>query len=324
MCGEESCMKQKSLQYKIAIWLTMGLLVVDPVVMPFAYAGNPIEVDRQAPQDRQAQVTQTGNGVTLVNVTGPTAGGVSRNDYTKFNVPESGTILNNSYGMSNTTLAGYIPGNANMARGAARVILNEVTSTNPTAMKGFIEVAGQKASVVVANPNGISIDGGGFINTDRAVLTTGKPEFNGDGNIQTYRVEQGAVSVNGKGLNAKEANALQILTEAAHINAGVWANEADVRTGKNVVDANTLDTQRIDTSNQVGLDVAAIGGMYANAITMKGSNTGFGVNVKGVVSSAKATNITSDGRIVVSGGVTSNGNTAISGQTVAVGKSGIV
>ena len=49
MCGEESCMKQKSLQYKIAIWLTMGLLVVDPVVMPFAYAGNPIEVDRQAP-----------------------------------------------------------------------------------------------------------------------------------------------------------------------------------------------------------------------------------------------------------------------------------
>lgn len=324
MCGEENCMKQKSLQYKIAIWLTMGLLVVDPLVMPFSYAEHPIEVDRQAPQDRQAQVTQAANGVTLVNVTGPTAGGVSRNDYTKFNVPESGTILNNSYGMSNTVLAGYVPGNANMARGAARVILNEVTSTNPTAMKGFLEVAGQKASVVVANPNGISVDGGGFINTDRAVLTTGKPELTADGNIQTYRVEQGAVSVNGKGLNAKGANALQILTEAAHINAGVWANEADIRTGKNVVDANTLDTQRIGTSNQVGLDVAAIGGMYANAITMKGSNTGLGVNVKGVVSAAKATNITSDGRIVVSGGVTSNGNTAISGQAVTVGKSGII
>ena len=66
----------------------IGLL--DPVVMPFSYAEHPIEVDRQAPQDRQAQVTQAGNGVTLVNVTGPTAGGVSRNDYTKFNVPESG------------------------------------------------------------------------------------------------------------------------------------------------------------------------------------------------------------------------------------------
>lgn len=132
------------------------------------------------------------------------------------------------------------------------------------------------------------------------------------------------VSVNGKGLNAKGANALQILTEAAYINAGVWANEVDVRTGKNVVDANTLDTQRIGTSNQVGLDVAAIGGMYANAITMKGSNTGLGVNVKGVVSSAKATNITSDGRIIVSGGVTSNGNMVIASQAVAVGRSGIV
>ena len=58
MYGEESCMKQKSLQYKIAIWLTMGLLVVDPVVMTFSYAEHPIEVDRQAPQDSQAQVTR--------------------------------------------------------------------------------------------------------------------------------------------------------------------------------------------------------------------------------------------------------------------------
>ena len=317
-------MKQKRLQYKIAVWLTMGLMIVDPLVVPFAYAANPIEVDTNAPHERQATVGQAGNGITLVNVAGPSAGGVSRNDYTNFNVPQNGVILNNSNQMANTKLGGYIPGNPNMMRGSANVIVNEVTSHNPTEMKGFIEVAGRKASVVVANPNGITVDGGGFINTDRAVLTTGKTEYDSKGNLNSYRVEQGRISINGNGLNAKDANALQILTEATNVNAGVWANTIETRTGKNTIDAKTLDTQKIGDSSNVGLDVSAIGGMYANSITMKGTNTGLGVNVKGVVSSTQASSITSEGKIIVDGGVTSNGNTTLAGQSIEINNNGVV
>lgn len=317
-------MKQKRLQYKIAVWLTMGLMIVDPLVVPFAYAANPIEVDTNAPHERQATVGQAGNGITLVNVAGPSTGGVSRNDYTNFNVPQNGVILNNSYQMSNTKLGGYVPGNANMMRGSANVIVNEVTSHNPTEMKGFIEVAGRKASVVVANPNGITVDGGGFINTDRAVLTTGKTEYDSKGNLNSYRVEQGRISINSNGLNAKDANSLQILTEATNVNAGVWANTIETRTGKNTIDANTLDTQKIGDSSNIGLDVSAIGGMYANSITMKGTNTGLGVNVKGVVSSTQASSITSEGKIIVDGGVTSNGNTTLTGQSIAIHNNGVV
>ena len=317
-------MKQKRLQYKIAVWLTMGLMIVDPLVVPFAYAANPIEVDTNAPHERQATVEQAGNGITLVNVAGPSTGGVSRNDYTNFNVPQNGVILNNSYQMSNTKLGGYVPGNANMMRGSANVIVNEVTSHNPTEMKGFIEVAGRKASVVVANPNGITVDGGGFINTDRAVLTTGKTEYDSKGNLNSYRVEQGRISINGNGLNAKDANALQILTEATNVNAGVWANTIETRTGKNTIDAKTLDTQKIGDSSNVGLDVSAIGGMYANSITMKGTNTGLGVNVKGVVSSTQASSITSEGKIIVDGGVASNGNTTLAGQSIKINNNGVV
>ena len=317
-------MKQKRLQYKIAVWLTMGLMIVDPLVVPFAYAANPIEVDTNAPHERQATVGQAGNGITLVNVAGPSTGGVSRNDYTNFNVPQNGVILNNSYQMSNTKLGGYVPGNANMMRGSANVIVNEVTSHNPTDMKGFIEVAGRKASVVVANPNGITVDGGGFINTDRAVLTTGKTEYDSKGNLNSYRVEQGRISINGNGLNAKDANALQILTEATNVNAGVWANTIETRTGKNTIDAKTLDTKKIGDSSNVGLDVSAIGGMYANSITMKGTNTGLGVNVKGVVSSTQASSITSEGKIIVDGGVTSNGNITLTGQSIAIHNNGVV
>lgn len=317
-------MKQKRLQYKIAVWLTMGLMIVDPLVVPFAYAANPIEVDTNAPHERQATVGQAGNGITLVNVAGPSTGGVSRNDYTNFNVPQNGVILNNSYQMANTKLGGYIPGNPNMMRGSANVIVNEVTSHNPTEMKGFIEVAGRKALVVVANPNGITVDGGGFINTDRAVLTTGKTEYDPTGNLNSYRVEQGRISINGNGLNAKDANSLQILTEATNVNAGVWANTIETRTGKNTIDANTLDTQKIGDSSNIGLDVSAIGGMYANSITMKGTNTGLGVNVKGVVSSTQASSITSDGKIIVDGGVTSNGNTTLAGQSIDINDNGVV
>lgn len=317
-------MREKRLQYKIAVWLTMGLMIVDPLVVPFAYAANPIEVDTNAPHERQATVGQAGNGITLVNVAGPSAGGVSRNDYTNFNVPQNGVILNNSNQMANTKLGGYIPGNPNMMRGSANVIVNEVTSHNPTEMKGFIEVAGRKASVVVANPNGITVDGGGFINTDRAVLTTGKTEYDSKGNLNSYRVEQGRISINGNGLNAKDANSLQILTEATNVNAGVWANTIETRTGKNTIDANTLDTQKIGDSSNIGLDVSAIGGMYANSITMKGTNTGLGVYVKGVVSSTQASSITSDGKIIVDGGVTSNGNTTLSGQSIDIHNNGVV
>lgn len=332
MCGsnivyvliERVNMKQKRLQYKIAVWLTMGLMIVDPLVVPFVYAENPIEVDRNAPHERQAMIGQAANSVTLVNVVGPSAGGVSRNDYTNFNVPQNGVILNNSYQMSNTKLGGYVPGNANMMRGSANVIVNEVTSHNPTNMNGFIEVAGRKASVVIANPNGITVDGGGFINTDRAVLTTGKPEYDSAGNLNSYRVERGAVAINRNGLNAKEANSLQILTEATNVNAGVWANTIETRTGKNIIDANTLETQKIGDSRNVGLDVSAIGGMYANSITMKGTNTGLGVNVKGVISSTQASSITSDGKIIVDGGVTSNGNTTLAGQSIAIHNNGVV
>ena len=302
----------------------MGLMVVDPLVVPLAYAENPIEVDHNAPQHRQAQVGQTANGITLVNITGPTAGGVSRNDYTNFNVPQHGVILNNSYQMANTSLAGYVPGNANMMRGSASVIVNEVTSHNPTNMNGFIEVAGRKASVVVANPNGITVDGGGFINTDRAVLTTGKPEYDPNGNLNTYRVEQGSIAINGKGLNAKESNSLQILTEAAQVNAGVWANAVETRTGKNIIDAKSLESKALGSSNQIGLDVSAIGGMYANSITMKGTNDGLGVNVKGTLSSVHATTISADGMIQVDGGITSNGQTSISGHAISVGQDGVV
>ena len=243
---------------------------------------------------------EAANGVPLVQITAPTAGGVSRNRYADFNVPERGAVLNNSYTPTQTQLAGYVQGNPHMNRGTAKVIVNEVTSGRPTALNGFMEVAGRAASVVVANPDGIRVNGGGFINTSRAVLTTGRPQYGSDGSLRTLQVAQGTVRVDGKGLDARGADSLTVLTRAAEINAGIWAKEAGIVTGANDIDYDTgalTVTRGKDGKPEVALDVAAIGGMYANRIYLIGTEKGLGVRTAGTLIAAGDIVLEADGSL---------------------------
>ena len=87
-----------------------------------------------------------------MNIQTPSAGGVSRNQYSQFDVTEKGVVLNNARNAVQTQTAGWVQGNPNLATGEAKVILNEVNSSNPSRLKGYMEVAGQKADVVIAKP----------------------------------------------------------------------------------------------------------------------------------------------------------------------------
>ena len=73
--------------------LLAGVFFADTAI----FAEAPILPDQRAPGNRQPLVQETANGIPLVNISAPSAGGVSRNDYDRFNVPEKGGILNNSY-----------------------------------------------------------------------------------------------------------------------------------------------------------------------------------------------------------------------------------
>ena len=137
-------------------------------------------------------VDAAANGVPLVHIAPPSAAGVSHNQYNQFNVPTNGLILNNTTTRTSTQLGGWITPNLQLGTVPARIILNEVTSTNRSSLKGYIEVAGQKADIIIANPNGISCDGCGFLNTlGRATLTTGTTQLGADGGIQGFNVGQG-------------------------------------------------------------------------------------------------------------------------------------
>ncbi|CAN7526787.1 two-partner secretion domain-containing protein [Variovorax sp. LjRoot178] len=273
-----------------------GLLAVAPA--PAQIVGAP----GVAPNLRPT-VLVAPNGVPLVNIQTPSAAGVSRNLFNQFDVQRNGVILNNSRTDVQTQLGGFVQGNPYLATGPARIILNEITSGNPTQLRGYVEVGGQRAEVIIANPAGISVDGGGFINASRATLTTGAPQFNAQGGLDSYVVRGGTISIDGAGLDLSRTDYAAILARAVQVNAGIWANELKVVTGANQVSA---DHGQISPTTGTGptptfaLDVAQLGGMYAGKITLIGTEAGLGARNAGTIQAANgAGTLAGAGQLVV-------------------------
>ena len=295
-----------------SIILALGFVFVSPAAL--ANADMAIRADKSAPGNQQPTVLQTANGLPQVNIQTPSAGGVSRNQYSQFDVAEKGAVLNNARKAVQTQTAGWVQGNPNLAAGEAKVILNEVNSSAPSRLKGYVEVAGQKADVVIANPSGIHCDGCGVINAGRATMTTGKAQLE-NGELKGYEVNGGKVKVTGKGMDNRQADYTDIIAENAQIDGGVWSKKAiKVTTGKNKVDRtndsvvyvgdkNTVESDRtLENPQAYSVDVSQLGGMYAEKIHLVDNGQGLGVRNAGHIgASAGEVNIDSQGRIVNSG-----------------------
>ncbi|EEQ5737064.1 filamentous hemagglutinin N-terminal domain-containing protein [Escherichia coli] len=282
-----------------SLWLASGM------VHSVSAAG--IVADHGAPGHQQPTITQTASGIPQVNIQTPSAGGVSHNTYSQFDVGNQGVILNNAHNNVQTQLGGMVAGNPWLARGEARIILNEVNSRNPSQLNGFVEVAGKKAQVVIANPAGISCDGCGFINANRATLTTGQPQMK-NGSLTGFSVERGEIQITGKGMDASRTDYTDIIARSVKINAGIWAQDLKVTTGRNNVDIahGQIEKKTGDVSSQpqMALDVASLGGMYAGKIRLVGTETGVGVRNAGHIGAqAGAVTLTADGRIENSGSI---------------------
>lgn len=257
----------------------IGVLFLNPIVATAA------ELTIDAAAGGNAQLGQAGNGVPIVNIATPNANGLSHNKFRDYNVDAQGLILNNATSRTQSTqLGGIIVGNPNLTGGAAGLILNEVTGSNPTQLRGYTEVAGQSAHVIVANPYGVTCNGCGFINTPHATLTTGKPVID-NGRLSSFDVNGGAITIEGAGLNASNIDQFDLITRSAKLNADIYANRLNVITGRNQVDAATLaTTAKSDDGSaepQLAIDSSALGGMYAGAIRLVGTEAGVGVKLAG-------------------------------------------
>lgn len=227
------------------------------------------------------------NGVPVVDIVAPNARGISHNRYSNFNVGPNGLILNNSAQISKTELGGYVAGNNNLQRsGAASLILNEVTSAS-SRLQGYTEIAGAKAQLVIANPNGISCDGCGFLNTSRVTLTTGAPNLGSDGALNGFTVTGGALSIGSNGLDAFNVDRLDLLSRQLSVGGSIWTKElvATAGTGRITYDGMLLDVLPGTDGGApaIGIDVAQLGGMYADRIRLIATEAGVGVVSRGTL-----------------------------------------
>ncbi|HEY4353701.1 MAG TPA: filamentous hemagglutinin N-terminal domain-containing protein, partial [Paraburkholderia sp.] len=264
-------------------------------------------------------VIQTPNGLDQVNVNRPSGAGVSVNIYNRFDVQSKGAILNNSPTIVQTQQAGTINGNPNFGPGqAARVIVNQVNGGAASQINGYLEVAGRRAEVVIANGSGISVNGGGFINTSRAVLTTGTPTFAADGSLSGFNVSRGTISIQGAGLNASDVDQVDLLARAVQANAAIHAKNLNVVTGANSIEHDTLKTEPIAGDGPtpgVSIDVANLGGMYANRIWLVGTENGVGVSLKGIAAAQAGDFIlTTEGKVILAGQTNASGNVVVNAR----------
>ena len=317
--GREAQSRQKPVfvtlkQISLSILISLSLVTITSPVY-----GSNIVADKQANKREQPQVISTANGITQVNIQTPNNKGVSHNKYSQFDVSQRGAILNNSSKNSKTQIAGYVQGNELLrATGPAKIILNEVNSRNPSQLNGVIEVAGQKAQVVIANPSGITCNGCGFINASRGTLTTGKPVIE-NGELRGYVVEGGNISVTGKGLDSSQQDYTDLIARTVSLNSAVWANDVNVVTGRNRVsqDSRTVTPLEENTTNkpEVSIDVSQLGGMYAGKIRMVGTEKGVGVRNAGELgASVGSITISADGKIINKGTIQSKNDIKITSK----------
>ncbi|WP_081409435.1 DUF637 domain-containing protein [Acinetobacter lactucae] len=305
------------------LWQVKALVASISLWMPLApvYAG--IVADSAANAANRAVIAagknSAGTVVPVVNIQTP-KNGISHNIYKQFDVLAEGAVLNNSRQGATTKTVGNVAANPFLATGEARVILNEVNSSAASRFEGNLEVAGQMADVIIANPSGINIKGGGFINANKAIFTTGKPQLNADGSIKQFTVDQGKITVSanpnskfGLGGNNNDANYVDLYARALELSAELRAkNDIQVIAGANNVSADLQDVTAktgTGTAPTLAVDVKALGGMYANNIYLMGTEKGLGVTNAGTLQAVNNLVITSAGKIEHSGTISSTSKT---------------
>ncbi|MEN4706464.1 hemagglutinin repeat-containing protein [Pantoea agglomerans] len=295
-----------SLPRRLLSYLICSLIAFQPLLPAFSAA--------IAPVTPGTKVDAAGNGVPVINIATPNAAGLSHNQYQNYNVGQEGLILNNATGrLTQTQLGGLVQNNPNLKAGQeARAIINEVVGANRSQLQGYTEVAGKAANVMVANPYGITCNGCGFINTPNVTLTTGKPQLDAQGNLQSLEVTKGAISIEGKGLDGSQADAVSIIARATEINAGIHAKDLNVTLGANRVgaDGSVTPIAGEGAAPSVAVDTGALGGMYANRIHLVSSENGVGVNLGNLNARQGDMVLDAQGRLSINNSLTSGALTA--------------
>ena len=273
------------------------------------------------------QVTQTASGIDQINIAAPNSSGLSHNKFIDYNVNQSGQILNNFSGnesdVISTQIGGLVLANPNLrSSGSATVILNEVTSANISELRGYVEVAGTKADVIIANPNGIFCSGCGFINISRLSIVAGKTgdktdyEASGDliFNLSQSKLDPDSlkliplITISGLGLDASRTSATDIISSSVKLISSIYgSNSTDIsiKTGDNSFNYNNKEITSNSSSpilsdpNQplFAIDASSLAKIQSGRIYLIATKAGLGVNMAAEVLANDSIQIDANGDI---------------------------
>lgn len=255
------------------------------------------------------------NGRDVVNITNPDSDGISHNKYQSFDIAkDNGVILNNSQDNGVSLTGGYVSGNPNLSSNA-KLIINEIFSSTSTTLNGTLEVFGKGADVIVANENGLVVNGASFINTTGVTLTTGFIDrFNKNISVRGGNISilNGGVGVDGNyfsiisesmqllgNISKLDGNAL----DKIHLIAGL--NDVGLKNDM----ANPLFEKNAHKSGEkpkFAIDGNMLGSMYAGYIRFVSTEDGVGVRHKGVIRSVSDIVISSSGDITTNALIAEN------------------
>lgn len=252
-------------------------------------------------------LTLSENDTDVINILNPNSG-ISHNKYEDFNVGEGNNVIfNNSTEEGTSVTGGKVGANPNLKTNAS-VILNEVKGNTSSVLNGGLEVFGKKADLVVANENGIQVNGAQFINTSAVTLSTGKVSVNQDKLTLDTSGNSSKISVGEKGMNTN-AEYLNFITKTMEINGQVNAKENQntnihVIAGENKVnlDSKGSSLEKVGNGKEEGVSISAshLGAMYGNNIHILSTKEGMGVHYAGAIDAREGVVFQADGKIASS------------------------
>jgi filamentous hemagglutinin family protein len=307
------------------VWAGFPILYYAPIAMTCLVVLYPANLVAQAVVSdggTGTNITIGTSGLVTVDIAPADAASVSHNTYSSFSVPTAGVNLNNWAVNAGT-------------------ILNEVTSSKVTTMEGPLTVIGPKADVIVANPNGITVNGGRFQNTGNVALTTGMLGRAGSG-LVTTTVTSGAIDIGPDGLSGTMEE-LALLSKSLRIDGPLQfdlpgaASHANIITGESTVSFDrlragfgqdgsgvlpwALTTNRGNAeTDAVVVDITRNGSLSAGRISVTVTDQGGGVRFAGdQLASAGGFRLTSTGQLeLVESRITAQGSVNVTVGSAAL------
>ena len=287
---------------KVAAWMALAFVT-------FNSAAVGIVADQGLNGPGVSQV----NGTDIINIVAPNNNGLSHNQYLDFNVDNQGAVFNNALNSGQSQLAGRLEANNHLNGQAAGVILNEVISRNPSLLLGQQEVFGMAADLILANPNGISCQGCGFINTNNAALVVGNPLIeNGMVNAYSTLDNYNQLTIGNKGIATGQV--LDLVAPAINADGAIRAGTLNAITGNNIVSA---DMQTITAGkNAVPLDSYYLGGMRAGRIRLVNTAQGSGVKLSGTIDAVNGFDAQAQGALTLTAAQVTGGDISLNGGSL--------